>query len=133
MSDTTTTLDALVGPHVLTGWDRVTIPAAEDYDADADVLNLELDGKLYSFVEDPNDGWRSRLEEVLVSEGARPATTFEAVPVLAVQRHDTSNDLLEFYNARTGALVAIVGTENTDDYYPCFVAVTEPEGVGVQL
>ena len=36
---------------------------------------------------------------------------------------------LELLDCKTGKTVLEVGTENTDDYYPCFVANWSPENM----
>jgi len=39
------------------------------------------------------------------------------------------NDTLEFINSKNGEVVLEVGTDNSDDYYPCFVANFYPEKI----
>ncbi|MHA1962854.1 MAG: hypothetical protein ACW99U_21910 [Candidatus Thorarchaeota archaeon] len=130
----TVELEDLVGMHVLSGVDRVTItPGVLEYEyryEDSAVLNFVLDGKVYSAVEDGNDGYRSMLGEVQVSEG-RLQNEFEPVGVLAVMRDDNYTEILDFYDVENGKLVLSVGTENTDDYYPWFVAEFEPRNLHV--
>lgn len=126
-------LYSLVGPHSLTGWDHTTIaPAHEWAHRDAAVLNLELDGVTYSFVENPNDGYRSSLNYVTVSN-RRPATRFPAVSVMAVKETSDNNQLLRLYAVQTGEMVAEVGTVRVDEYYPQFRAWVSPPAVNEAL
>ena len=41
----------------------------------------------------------------------------------------SENDVLELLDCKTGKTVLEVGTENTGDYYPCFVANWSPENM----
>ena len=134
----TVELESLVGMHVLSGVDRVTItPEVEEYKyGDAAVLNFVLDGKVHSAIEAGNDGYRSMLGEIFVSEGTLK-NMFEAIGVLGVMRESTTElysqacDILDLYDVANGKIVLSVGTENSDDWYPWFVAEFEPRNLHV--
>lgn len=93
------------------------------------VMYLVLDGVTYEATENPDDGYRSYMEDFRVSDHA-VANTF--VPEEVEVRADTgegtyeTNDLLLLVNPRTGREVVRVGTANTDDYYPCCVLEFDP-------
>jgi hypothetical protein len=61
------------------------------------------------------------------------ANIFAPVRVLGCYRtkdkYGNGDDVLELFDATTGKIVIEVGTENTDDYYPCFVASFHPEAM----
>lgn len=128
----------LVGKHTLSGVDRITEEKRDRWDDhNPEVLRFELDGVLYGAVEDPNDGYRSAMRELKVYKG-RPANTFDPVQVEAVYRERYAEqtgwsveacDLLDLvYNDQ---VILSVGTRNTDDYYPFFVAYWNPEPLGM--
>jgi len=130
----TVELEDLVGMHTLSGVDRVTItPEVEEYKyGDADVLNFVLDGKVHSAIEADNDGYRSMLGQIFVSEG-KLENMFVPVGVLGVMREHSSYacEILDLYDVANGKLVLSVGTENSDDWYPWFVAEFEPRNLHV--
>lgn len=125
----TVELKDLIGEHLLTGCDESTKQIQEYGELqDCGVINFTLDGKTYSACEDPNDGYRSSMREIIESE--TPTTnTFPPVKVsaqLAVPASDGSN-ILELTCLATGKIVLRVGTDNSDDYYPSWVASFTPE------
>jgi hypothetical protein len=118
----------LVGEHVLTGVEFDTLPRNSCGDA-PNVVRFALDGKTYEASEDPSDGYRSMLAEIRVAERA-VATQFEPCQVVA-RYLDGDREVLELVDASTGKTVLAVGTENTDDYYPYYVANFTPEAMAV--
>ncbi|MBK7357536.1 hypothetical protein [Propionivibrio sp.] len=97
------------------------------------VMRFRLDGNVYVAVEDPSDGYRSCMNELTVCEDATMKNVFEPVKVIGRHRdkgtYNSIDDVLELIDAGTGKVVLEVGTENTDDYYPCFVAAFHPEAM----
>lgn len=63
--------------------------------------------------------------------GGEISNSFPAVRVLARKKPDGDyvNDVLEFVDVETGKIILEVGTDNTDDYYPCFVGYFSPENM----
>ena len=125
-------LTDLVGAHKLSGVDRIEEKPQDDWSYSiADVLRFELDGVTYGAVEDPSDGYRSSMAELRVYEG-RPAHTFDPVDCQVVYRSEQryeSCDLIEVI--ANGHVVLSVGTGNTNDYYPYFVARWDPTPLGM--
>jgi len=128
-------LKDLVGEHLLTGVDFETT-RVEEWEGsnsfqDAQCVNFTLDGITYTAIEDPEDGYRSAMRELKVS--AVPTTnTFAPVRVLGQMKPDEglqANDVLELLDCETGKTVLEIGTENTNVYYPCFVASFTPEAM----
>ncbi len=128
-------LKELVGEHVLSGVDMSTKSIqqyGERYE-DCQVINFVLDGKTYTAIEDPEDGYRSCMNEIKESEEP-VSNVFEGQRVLAKMRDDDryeTNDVLELVDLQTGKVVLSVGTGNTDDYYPYWVAEFTPENMGI--
>jgi hypothetical protein len=129
-------LKELVGAHLLTGVDRETKRIKESWGygyEDCDCISFVLDGVVYSAVEDPDDGYRSSCRELMKSMGTTK-NTFPPCAVTGRMQPDSTyktNDVLELIDVKTGQTVLRVGTANTDDYYPYFVAEWHPEGMAI--
>lgn len=124
-------LDSLIGEHVLDGCDLSTeqVKTYGEHFEDANVIRLRLDGKVYTAIENPDDGYRSSMERLFV-EDCPIKNTFPPVRVLASKKaNDTYavNDTIELIDVVTAKVVAEFGTDNTDDYYPSFVSAFWPE------
>lgn len=100
---------------------------------DCQVCRFRLDGKVYMAIEDPSDGYRSSLASLSEYQDECPMeNVFPSVQVLARHRakgtyHEA--DVLELIDVATGKTVLEVGTDNSDDYYPSFVASFSPENM----
>jgi hypothetical protein len=131
---------SLIGEHVLDAVDTSTEKVKAWYGdsfEDASCIRFRLDGKVYTAIENPDDGYRSSMEKLFVSTDEMK-NVFPPCKVLV--RHnekDTdsscpqSNDTLEFIDVVTGKIVMRVGTDNVDDYYPYFVAEWNPGHMAV--
>ena len=133
-------LEALVGLRVLDGRGEF-IGEKRDYYSDRapTVFVLRLDGVLYWFQEDPDDGYRSSLNYVRTAEiGDLPPGSFVEFPPMTVNvgiqtrppagDYSTRDYRLYGVNEATGLVVFEVGTTNLDDYYPSFTARWDPNG-----
>ena len=127
-------LTDLVGNHILSGVDRIKKPSDRSYyHEDYEVINFVLDGKTYTAIEDPEDGYRSCLQEIFVSEEPT-LNTFpgqEVVGRMADNKDGQINEILELIDVTTGKVVLAIGTANTDDYYPYWVADFNPENMSI--
>lgn len=101
---------------------------------DCNVCRFRLDGKTYLAIEDPRDGYRSSLASLSEYVNEVPMqNVFPHVQVMVIHRtkgsygHDS--DKLELIDVKTGQCVLEVGTDNSDDYYPSFVASFHPEAM----
>lgn len=124
-------LDSMLGEHVLTGVDFSTIPP-KGYDEEAQTCAFILDGVTYIATEDPSDGYRSSLGSLIV--GGDVGNTFPPCRVIGRKVADgeyEKNDVIELVDAVTGETVLEIGTGNTDDYYPYFVARFYPAAMAV--
>lgn len=78
-----------------------------------DDLKFRIGDLTFQAIEDENDGYRSSLQEFKLVENIRP-TFRENVTI--------SGDEAYFYLTNdNGKVVLTVGTDDYDDYYPCFV------------
>jgi hypothetical protein len=97
-------------------------------------ISFVLDGKKYTAVEDPSDGYRSCMDRLIVGKG-KLKNTFPDTQVLAVfateAAYTTSASMLWFYAIDNAQIVLEVGTDNYDDYYPRFVGSFHPENLPV--
>lgn len=102
---------------------------------DCQVCRFRLNGTVYLAVEDPEDGYRSCMQELVVDNDAKLSNVFPMVEVVGVNRtkyeYGGTSDVLELIDTHTGKVVLEVGTENTDDYYPSFVASFHPENMSI--
>lgn len=128
------TLESLVGEHELSGVDM----AAEDMPAyfeggtyKGSVCRFVLDGKAYTAAEDENDGYRSSMKSLVL--GGEVNNRFAPQRGLCTMRtegeYGRKDETLVMRDVVTGKEVLEVGTDNTDDYYPSFVANFQPENM----
>ena len=85
-----------------------------------------LDGVTYEAVEDPDDGYRSYLDEVKVAE---PIAALYNVPVLVVPIEDPDKDGIVFIDKRNMRPVLSLGTDFYEDYYPCYFFDYTPQNI----
>lgn len=110
------------GKHKLSGVEYTT---KDGYEA----ILFTLDDVHYLATEDPNDGYRSTMNDVEVSERA-PRSWFLPVEVVGVYG-SSDDDIISFVDSRNGKVVLEIGTRDVDDYYPCCVMSYSPENFAV--
>ena len=125
-------LKDLAGLHKLSGVDFENIKV-DKYGSfeDANTIRFCLDGKIYVAIEDPSDGYRSSMKDIVVSE-TTIKNKFSPVKVTGIYREREGYnqcDILELVNINNGKTVVKVGTDNNDDYYPSFVSEFYPENI----
>lgn len=123
-------LEDLIGLHHLSGVDFSSETA---YDGVANVINFVLDGVTYSAIEDPNDGYRSAMQELKVSDFV-VTNVFTPVQVMCVKRigrYRDDYDILDCYDTKNGKLILSVGTDHSDSYYPSFISDFSPENMSI--
>lgn len=126
-------LDSLIGEHFLSGVDMSEEDMKSSYNSEyhGSVCRFVLDRKVYTAREDDNDGYRSAMESL--TEGGEVANRFDPQKVLCSLRiegeYGSKDDTLVMRDAVTGEIVLEVGTDNTDDYYPSFVANFRPQNM----
>jgi hypothetical protein len=97
---------------------------------DAESVAFVVDGVTYAAIEDPNDGYRSSLQEIRVLGMELPPTA--RIPPHLVRGRlvdDGTDRVLELVDVETGRPVVRVGTTEVDDYYPCFVGTYDPSAL----
>jgi hypothetical protein len=130
-------LKDLAGEHIFDAVDFTTekIKQWDDCYEDATCMRFRLDGICYVALEDPSDGYRSHMEELVVDEQAVMKNCFEPIRVIGHHRTNGSwggdDDILELIDVKNGKVILEVGTKNTSDYYPCFVSSFVPENMHV--
>jgi hypothetical protein len=118
----------LVGEHILDGVDFSTLRLPKAWE-DSNCIRFRLDGVVYVAIEDPDDGYRSSMEELKIDESTSMENTFPPIKVLGRMLSDCDKEILELIDVITGECIVEVGTKNIDDYYPCFVCNYNPEGM----
>jgi hypothetical protein len=102
---------------------------------------FRLEGSVLEAIEDENDGYRSSLERLTVHEPYSLRKNIEPVLVRVEKAPADGDDdpkvqhgnyWTDFVGHRLvtkeGRLVLLIGTNNTDDYYPSFTFFYRPVG-----
>lgn len=130
-------LSDLIGLRKLGGVDFASEGVKGEYGdefEDCQVCRFKLDGVIYAAVEDPSDGYRSSMRELLRTKRKQMENAFDDIDVFcthASMRDFDGCDILLIYDVRTAKIVLEVGTDTSDDYYPSFVANFHPENMAV--
>lgn len=89
-----------------------------------DSIRFILDGVAYEAVEDPDDGYRSYMGELNITD-KRIRFTFSPVEVLCSMNND--EEILEIRDTNNGETILRLGTDYSDSYYPQCVFNWMPE------
>ena len=138
--ETLVEISSLVGKHVLSGVDMINRQMKQwhgDFE-DCQCINFVLDGITYTAIEDPSDGYRSQLKEIIKSD-EKMENNFRAVEVVIslIEKRErwagygVDCEILQFIDTANGKVILEVGTDNTDDYYPSFVSDWMPEKLSI--
>lgn len=125
-----TTWDDLCGERQLRA---IRTDVVHPFNSEASGVALDLEDMTVFVFEDPSDGYRSCAAAPLVAKcslyefGCSPE--YLRVPVL-IQRWTKSDygtpDGVEFIDRRNGKVILLLGTDNSDDYYPSFTCDWRP-------
>jgi hypothetical protein len=119
-------LQDLVGEHMLSGVDMDTAKSKGHYESyDAAVMRFILDGKTYVATEDPEDGYRSCLDNIRVYDNYEVKNTFPEHKVIG----EMNDEIVKFIDAGTQEVVLEIGTDYSDSYYPTCVLSFIPENL----
>lgn len=126
-------LSDLVGYHKLSGVDTGVMAYEDSYGdcVDCNFVKFALDGVFYLAVEDPEDGYRSRCRELVISEEA-PRFSFPPQAVECYMKDgdpDYGCDVLVMKDEITDEIVLEVGTGDYNDWYPYCHFEYHPEGM----
>jgi hypothetical protein len=121
--------DDLIGTHVLTGFWRSEAAINNGWDLhNADAVTFILNGVTYQALEDPQDGYRSSIDHIVrCSPAPEPKNEFPPVKVNIYKSIADTFEGLLIEDAVSKLIVAEIGTERSDSYYPSFVASFYPE------
>lgn len=137
----TISLQDLTGRHILTGWGREMgsisyrriTSARPEYTPEK--FYFTLDGITFVAEEDPDDGYRSLLGSIhnldvvpeLLPQSYTQIPYVEVVCDFGIlPQHE---EILYMDDAVTGKTIVELGTDYTDNYYPCFIANIYPENI----
>lgn len=135
-------LESVAGLHVLDG--RAEWVERNGHFENSRHVAYRLDGLWYVFAEDPSDGYRSSLgsvhvlpDEELPAPGGSVSRWSPPTVVMihhsrgrmADSHYNRDENVVRAFDESTGLQVLMVGTENTNDYYPSFVAIWNPPRV----
>lgn len=129
------TLKDLVGEHVFTGIElgRTVINRCS-YGEDVNYIKFELDNISYIALENPDDGYRSYMNEVKTCN-VSPKYKTPPIEILCIYKDEDEygwkSDLLQLVDKKNGKVFLTVGTRNIDDYYPTCVFDYVPENLAV--
>lgn len=123
-------LNDLRGLHFLTAVDYSDEAIKDSFGEDTmrNAISFTLDDVTYTAYEDVSDGYRSCMEDIIVSDKVL-SNTFPPVQVYAMVNNCPEMDTLLFYDVNTHSVVLEVGTDNGDSYYPMFVYQFTPENM----
>lgn len=131
-------IKSLVGKYILSGVDEFTRKMEGSFWGnfeDCQCINFALDGKTYTAIEDPDDGYRSSLNKIIESD-EKIENVFAPTEVMVSYREKNEYgegecEILDFVDIKNGKRVLEIGTDYTDDYYPCFIACWTPENLSI--
>jgi hypothetical protein len=123
-------LSDFVGEYIFT-----LIPDSSETDEwDATIVSFGLDKMVIFVHEDPSDGYRSHVGDVIVTGLVdTPKVHNRILPVdqyVICEFSDSSDeDILRIRSVKTGLLIFEIGTDNADDYYPSFIWNYHPQNL----
>jgi hypothetical protein len=121
-------LKNLVGKHVLSGIEMGMCCCSYNPYENCGYIKFTLDGITYKAVEDPEDGYRSYMEELqIVDEMCK--TKLPNIEVFCCMKEENEyreDDVLVFYDLTNGKRFLEIGTQNINDYYPYCVMDYQP-------
>ncbi len=128
----------LVGKHKLSGFSSEIRRTENDYyNEDFSVVQFRLNGVIYEAHEDPSDGYRSYLGQIVKTDLTEMKNTFPPQKVYAKMKvNDPKNpydtdEILEFFDQKTDKLILEIGTSNIDDYYPSCIMNWSPQNMNI--
>lgn len=119
-------LKDLIGERVFSGIDFENGFEEGEY-KDSSCVNFILDGKTYTVIEDPDDGYRSSMQDIIESDKTIKNLFPKPVRVVARMSDEFGEDILQLIDISNGKTVLEIGTDYSDHWYPCFVASFSPE------
>ena len=135
-------LKDFIGEYTLDAVDYDSFGVNYDYNEINGII-IRLNGTSYTFIEDPEDGYRSMLNDVFIESNYDHKTIFPGIDVVCsyetkcpyekYNTPDEESELIVFRSKLTGKIICIIGTDYNDSYYPSFVSVFQPENMDCNL
>ena len=125
-------LNELIGNHILSGVETGVLTKNNyGWEDMCNYIKFTLDGVTYMAVEDPDDGYRSFMEELEISKEPCKVSLPNIEVFCAMMADDRykRNDVLLFFDVLSGKEILSVGTESYDDYYPICHLEYHPENM----
>ena len=132
-------LENLCGKHKLLGIEQMTVQRPslwnDDELEDRNGVAFRMDGVTYLAVENPEDGYRSHCENLEEIPNIPRYRIPDIAVVCSMKPNDTNgfgsgnHNILVVTDEITGKVVMEIGTENYDDYYPCYIFEYTPENL----
>jgi hypothetical protein len=132
-------LNSLKGKHFLSGVDFDSHKWEDDYNEDSNTMLFILDGITYEAIEDPDDGYRSSIGSLTITN-KKVKNTFPKHEVLCEMKNEEyvndvnyadDDELIEMVDVITGKVVLEVGTDISEEYYPSCVMRWYPENLAI--
>lgn len=90
---------------------------------------FKLGDAVFEAVEDPSDGYRSMMDRVDAVIGEGSIFFGSSIALVRVERIDERDFVgYQLVDAHDGHVWLKLGTDEYDDYYPCFTFRYEPKG-----
>lgn len=126
-------LKNLCGIHKLQGFERSKRKSVGPFGIEEwrETIKFMLDGITFEAIEDPDDGYRSYCDNIIISD-EKPKYTFPDYEVLCKMKPDTNEDeheVLMGVDPCTGLVIFEIGTLYINDYYPCCHFEYHPENM----
>lgn len=127
-------LTDFLGKHILSGCEYNEIKVERWYSEKSNTLDFVLDGKEYRCIEDPNDGYRSALDEIVELPSGTVKNIFPECEVFGKMMPNDryeKNEIVQLFDILNTKIVLEFGTQNYNDYYPMFIGTFHPENMAV--
>jgi len=100
-----------------------------DYEDDAQVSYFRLNGSTFKVSEDPNDGYRSSIDSIIYIPRNQHKFNNVFQPPYIVRPEIDGTETHYFIKLvdQNEDDILVMGTDNTDDYYPCYVCSFSPK------
>lgn len=121
----------LVGNHILQGVEQINNYKFETVwgdIADTNATIIRISNKNYVFIDDPSDGWRSYCRDILETD-IIPKYSIPDAKVRIEMSNRSAFVGINIIDETTNLTVLEIGTNYSDDYYPCCVMSYTPENL----
>lgn len=123
-------LEDLIGKHILSGIEvgQKKDKGCYDWEELCNYIKFTIDDTTYMALEDPDDGYRSYMRELIIVE-EECQTKLPNISVCCHMRESSVDYVLVFLDVDSGKEIFEIGTANYDDWYPYCVLEYHPENM----